>query len=117
MRKAVLTQCYPGLKGFGDGVCRQEFKKMCAMEEILRAFRVTGVLPNVRGLASLPCDSYLYGDYTNDVANVICSEVNKDESQMVHGDSDPAEGSSKDSAPVAKEVEGGVKGESPVADA
>lgn len=116
MRKAVLTQCFPGLRGFGDGVCRQEFRRMCDMDEILKAFRVTGVLPNVRGLACLPCDSYLYGDYTNDVANVICNEVNKDVSEVVHGDSDSAEGSSKDSAPVAKEVDG-VKGESPVADA
>lgn len=117
MRKSVFTQCFPGIGKFGDGVCRQEFKKLCDMDEILKAFRVTGVLPNIRGIASLPCDSYLYGDYTENVANVICEEVNKDVPEVVHGDSDPAEGSSKDSAPVAKEVEGGVKGESPVADA
>lgn len=117
MRKPVFTQCFPGIGKFGSGVCRQEFKKMCDMDEILKAFRVTGVLPNIRGLASLPCDSYLYGDYTNDVANVICNEVNKDVDQMVHGDSDSSEESSKTSAPVAKEVDGGVKGESPVADA
>ena len=117
MRKAVLTQCYPGIKGFGDGVCRQEFRKMCDMDEILKAFRVTGVLPNIRGLASLPCDSYLYGDYTNDVANVICSEVNKDVSEVVHGDSDSHEESGETSSSVEKQVDGGVKGDSPVADA
>lgn len=117
MRKSVFTQCFPGIANFGDGVCRQEFKKMCDMDEILKAFRVTGILPNVQGLASLPCDCYLYGDYTETVANVISHEVNKDVSEVVHGDFDPAEGSSKDSAPVAKEVDGGVKGESPVADA
>lgn len=116
MRKSVLTQCFPGIKGFGDGVCRQEFKKMCDMEEILKAFRVTGVLPNVRGLSSLPCDSYLYGDYTNDVANVICSEVNKDVNEMVHGDSKSDENSSETSSSVEEKV-GGVKGESPEADA
>ena len=116
MRKSVLTQCYPGLKGFGDGVCRQEFRRMCDMDEILKAFRVTGVLPNIRGLACLPCDSYLYGDYTNDVANVICSEVNKDEFQMVHGDSDSSEESGKAPSPVEEKVNG-VKGESPEAQA
>lgn len=117
MRKAVLTQCYPGIKGFGDGVCRQEFKKLCDMEEILKAFRVTGVLPNVRGLASLPCESYLFCDYTNDVANVICSEVNKDVDKVVHSDNDSVEGSGETSSVVEKKVDGGVKGESPVADA
>lgn len=116
MRKAVLTQCYPGIKGFGDGVCRQEFRKMCDMEEILKAFRVTGVLPNVRGLASLPCDSYLYGDYTNDVANVICNEVNKDVSEVVHGDSKSDEDSGKTPSSVEEKVDG-VKGESPEAQA
>lgn len=117
MRKPVFTQCFPGIGEFGSGVCRQEFQKMCDMDEILKAFRVTGVLPSIRGLVSLPCDSYLYGDYTNDVANVICSEVNKDVSEVVHGDSDSHEEPGEGSAPVAKEVDGGVKGESPVADA
>lgn len=117
MRKSVLTQCFPGLRGFGDGVCRQEFRRMCDMDEILKAFRVTGVLPNIRGLASLPCDSYLYGDYTNDVANVICSEVNKDVDKVVHSDNDSVEGSGEASPAVEKKVDGCVKGESPVADA
>lgn len=117
MRKSVFTQCFPGIGKFGEGVCRQEFKKMCDMDEILKAFRVTGVLPNIRGIASLPCDSYLYGDYTENVANVICEEVNKDVCEMVHGDNDSAEESGEASSVVAKEVDGGVKGESPVADA
>lgn len=116
MRKVVLTQCYPGIKGFGDGVCRQEFRKLCDMDEILKAFRVTGVLPNVRGLASLPCDSYLYGDYTNDVANVICNEVNKDVSEVVHGDSKSDEDFGK-TPPSVEEKVNGVKGESPEAQA
>lgn len=117
MRKSVFRQSFPGLSGFGDGVCRQEFKKMCDMDEILKSFRVTGVLPNVQGLASLPCDSYLFGDYTETVANVISHEVNKDVSEVVHGDSDSHEESGEASAPVAKEIAGGVKGDSPVADA
>lgn len=116
MRKAVFTQCFPGLRGFGDGVCRQEFRRMCDIDEILKAFRVTGVLPNVRGLACLPCDSYLYGDYTNDVANVICNEVNKDVSEVVHGDSESSEESGKAPSPVEEKVDG-VKGESPEAQA
>lgn len=116
MRKSVFTQCFPGIGKFGDGVCRQEFKKMCDMDEILKSFRVTGVLPNIRGIASLPCDSYLFGDYTENVANVICEEFNKDVSEMVHSDSHSSEESGEASSPVEEKVNG-VKGESPVADA
>lgn len=116
MRKSVFTQCFPGIGKFGDGVCRQEFKKMCDMDEILKAFRVTGVLPNIRGIASLPCDSYLYGDYTENVANVICEEVNKDVCEVVYGDNDSAEESGEASSPVEEKVNG-VKGDSPEAQA
>lgn len=116
MRKSVFTQCFPGIGNFGDGVCRQEFKQMCDMDEILKAFRVTGVLPNIRGIASLPCDSYLYGDYTENVANVICEEVNKYVPEVVHGGSDSLEESGKAPSSVEEKV-AGVKGESPVADA
>lgn len=112
LRKPVYTQSVPGVSGFGDGVCHQEFKKMCDTDEILRSFRATGVLPNVAGLVSMPCDQFLFGDFSEDVAHPICEEVNKDVCEMVHGDSDSDQGSSQDSAPVAEKVDG-VKGEPP----
>lgn len=111
LRKTVFTQSFPGVSGFGDGVCHQEFKRMCDTDEILRTFRATGVLPNVAGLVSMPCDQFLYGDFSEDVANVICEEVNRDHvSEMVHSDSDPAQGSSE-TTPSVEEKVGGVKGE------
>ncbi len=113
LRKTVFTQSVAGLSGFGDGVCHQEFRKMCDTNEILRSFRATGVLPNVAGLVSMPCDQFLFGDFSEDVAQPICEEVNRDHvDQMVHSDSDPAEGSSETTASVEEKV-GGVKGEPP----
>lgn len=117
MRKSVFTQCFPGIGKFGDGVCRQEFQKMCDMDEILKAFRVTGVLPNVHGIASLPCDVFLYGDYSENVANVISEEVNKDVIEVVHSDGDPAKGSSEASSSVEEKVSGVKGSETPEADA
>ena len=123
LRKTCFTQSFPGVSGFGDGVCHQEFKRMCDTDEILRTFRATGVLPNVAGLVSMPCDQYLYGDFSEDVASPICEEVNRDHvDQMDDGDSNSAEGSDQTN-PVVEKVEvenGGVKGEppsNPVADA
>lgn len=124
LRKSVFTQSFPGVSGFGDGVCHQEFKKMCDTDEILRTFRATGVLPNIAGLVSMPCDQFLYGDYAEDVANVICEEVNRDHvDQMDDGNSNSVEGSGETTPAVEEKVEvtnGGVKGEppaNPVADA
>lgn len=113
LRKSVFTQSFPGVSGFGDGVTRQEFKKMCDTDEILRTFRATGVLPNVAGLVSMPCDHFLYGDFSEDVAHPICEEVNRDYvDQMDDGDSSAVEGRDQTSSAVEKEVEnGGVKGE------
>lgn len=123
LRKTVFTQSFPGVSGFGDGVCHQEFKKMCDTDEILRTFRATGVLPNVAGLVSMPCDQFLYGDYSEDVASPLCEEVNRDHvDQMDDGNSCVAEGRDQ-TAPVVEKDEvsnGGVKGEpsaSPVAEA
>lgn len=115
LRKPVYTQSFPGLSGFGDGVCHQEFKKMCDTDEILRTFRATGVLPNVAGLVSMPCDQYLYGDFSEDVAHPIYEEINRDVDQMDDGVGDSAQGRDQ-IAPVVEKVEvdnGGVKGEPP----
>ena len=43
---------------------------MCDINQILRRFRATGVLPQCQGLVSMPCDSFLYGDFTT-VQNTI----------------------------------------------
>lgn len=122
LRKTCFTQSYPGVSGFGDGVCHQEFKRMCDTDEILRTFRATGVLPNVAGLVSMPCDQFLYGDFSEDVARPICEEVNRDVDQMDDGDSNSTAGRDQTAPAVEKdEVEnGGVKGEpiaNPEADA
>lgn len=114
LRKPVYTQSVPGVSGFGDGVCHQEFKKMCDTAEILRSFRATGVLPNVAGLVSMPCDQFLYGDFSEDVASPICEEVNKDHvDQMDDGNSNIVEGSVETTPSVEKDevTNGGVKGE------
>lgn len=114
LRKTCFTQSVSGLSGFGDGVCHQEFKKMCDTDEILRTFRATGVLPNVAGLVSMPCDQFLFGDFSEDVASPICEEVNRDYVDKVDdGNSSPAEGRDQTSSSVEKgEVDkGGVKGE------
>lgn len=122
LRKTVFSQSVSGLSGFGDGVCRQEFKKMCDTDEILRSFRATGVLPNVAGLVSMPCDQFLYGDFSEDVASPLCSEVNRDVDKMDDGDSNSAEGRDQTASAVEKDevTNGGVKGEpsaNPVAQA
>lgn len=123
LRKSVFTQSFPGVSGFGDGVCHQEFKRMCDTGEILRTFRATGVLPNVAGLVSMPCDQFLYGDFSEDVASPISEEVNRDHvDQMDDSNTSSSEGRDQTNPAVEKdEVEnGGVKGEpsaNPVAEA
>lgn len=37
---------------------------MCDINQILRRFRATGVLPQCQGMVSMPCDSFLYGDFS-----------------------------------------------------
>lgn len=67
----------PGLSGFGTGVTHQEFKSLCDINSILRSFKATGVLPEVHGLVSMPCDSYLYGDFSETVCNPLNSQKNE----------------------------------------
>ena len=111
-----------GLCGFGSGVCHQEFRELSDVNFILRRFQATGVLPNVRGMVSLPCESFLYSDFTqlNNVLNNQkneCDLVNEalspvEVSSEVPSDSGKAEEGSVNSSPAV-----GVKGESPVANA
>lgn len=111
----------PGLSGFGSGVCHQEFREISDVNYILRRFQATGVLPNCRGLVSLPCESFLYSDFTQ-LNNVLNNQ--KNEHDLVTQTLNPVEVPVEDSSDsVQKEefvnstVEGGVKGESPVANA
>lgn len=69
-RLTPYRSCTPGLSGFGSGVTHQEFRDLCDINNILRRFRATGVLPQCQGLVSMPCDSFLYGDFTT-VQNTI----------------------------------------------
>lgn len=113
----------PGVSGFGSGVCHQEFREISDVNYILRRFQATGVLPNVRGMVSLPCESFLYSDFTQ-LNNVLNSQKNEHDLvnevvpspevfSEVSSDSVQKEGESVNSS----SVEGGVKGASPVADA
>ena len=115
LRKTCFTQFFPGVSGFGDGVCHQEFKRMCDTDEILRTFRATGVLPNVAGLVSMPCDQFLFGDFAEDVAQPICQEVNRDVDKVDDGNPSPVEGRDQTAPAVEKDAvdNGGVKGEQP----
>lgn len=110
-----------GVSGFGSGVCHQEFREISDVNYILRRFQATGVLPNCSGLVSLPCESFLYSDFTQ-LNNVLNSEKNVRDlvnevvpslevPPEVPSDSVQKEGESVNSSPVP----GGVKGESPVA--
>ena len=112
----------PGVRGFGSGVCHQEFREISDVNYILRRFQATGVLPNCRGLVSLPCESFLYSDFSelNNTLNHSkneCDLVNEalrppEVSSEVPSDSVQKEGSVNPST-----VDGGVKGESPEAKA
>lgn len=90
---------------------------MCDINAILRRYRATGVLPQCQGMVSMPCDSFLYGDFTT-VQNTIKEVENVHDlaSQTVL----PSENASEDSSDsVQKEGVGdkgtltcdGVKGE------
>lgn len=109
-----------GLCGFGSGVCHQEFREISDVNYILRRFQATGVLPNVRGMVSLPCESFLYSDFTQ-LNNVLTSS--KNEHDLVNEallppevpSEVPSDSVQKEGSVNSSTVEGGVKGESPVA--
>ncbi len=111
-----------GVSGFGSGVCHQEFREISDVNFLLRRFQATGVLPNVRGLVSLPCESFLYSDFS-DLNNTL--NLTKNEHDLVNeallSPEVPPQGSSdsgkKEGDSVESPVSGGVKGASPVADA
>ena len=63
-RLTPYRSCSPGVSGFGSGVTHQEFRDLCDVNAILRRFKATGVLPQCQGLVSMPCDSFLYGDFS-----------------------------------------------------
>lgn len=60
---------------------------MCDINAILRRYRATGVLPQCQGMVSMPCDSFLYGDFSelqntlngaknvNDLANEVVTPL------------------------------------------
>lgn len=110
-----------GVSGFGSGVCHQEFREISDVNYILRRFQATGVLPNVRGMVSLPCESFLYSDFS-DLNNTL--NLSKNEHDLVNEALLPPEVPVEDSSDsvqkgesVNSTVEGGVKGESPAANA
>lgn len=63
-RLTPYRSCSPGISNFGSGVTHQEFRDLCDINQILRRFRATGVLPQCQGMVSMPCDSFLYGDFS-----------------------------------------------------
>lgn len=63
-RLTPYRSCSAGLSGFGSGVTHQEFRDLCDINAILRRYRATGVLPQCQGMVSMPCDSFLYGDFS-----------------------------------------------------
>lgn len=109
-----------GVSGFGSGVCHQEFREISDVNFILRRFQATGVLPNVRGMVSLPCESFLYSDFTQ-LNNVLTTS--KNEHDLVNEallppevpPEVPSDSVQKEGSVSSSTVEGGVKGESPVA--
>ena len=110
----------PGVSGFGSGVCHQEFREISDVNYILRRFQATGVLPNVRGMVSLPCESFLYSDFS-DLNNTL--NLSKNECDLVNEalrppevpPEVPSDSVQKEGSVNPSSVEGGVKGESPVA--
>lgn len=104
-RLTPYRSCSPGLCNFGSGVTHQEFRDLCDINAILRRYRATGVLPQCQGMVSMPCDSFLYGDFTT-VQNTIkeVENVNDLATSVVL----PFEGTSQDSSDSLQE-EGGVK--------
>lgn len=96
----------PGLSGFGSGVTHQEFRDLCDINQILRRFRATGVLPQCQGLVSMPCDSFLYGDFS-DLQNTLNGAKNVHD--LATSSILPSEGTFENSSDSGKE-EGGEKG-------
>lgn len=97
---------------------------MCDINAILRRYRATGVLPQCQGMVSMPCDSFLYGDFSelqntlngaknvHDLANEVVTPL--ENASETSSDSLQKEGGEKGT------VNDGVKGEaqaSPGADA
>ena len=112
----------PGLSGFGSGVTHQEFREISDVNYILRRFQATGVLPNVRGMVSLPCESFLYSDFSdlNNTLNLSkneCDLVNEALSPLEVSPEVPSDAGKKEGESVDSPVSGGVKGESPEAKA
>lgn len=105
-RLTPYRSCSPGISNFGSGVTHQEFRDICDINQILRRFRATGVLPQCQGLVSMPCDSFLYGDFTT-VQNTIKEVENVND--LATSAVLPSEGSVENLAHDGKE-EGGEKG-------
>lgn len=61
MRKFPYTGCDAGLMDFGDSLTVQSELANTKIENILKRFQVTGVLPTV-GRVALPADQFFGGD-------------------------------------------------------
>lgn len=114
-RLTPYRSCSPGLSGFGSGVTHQEFRDICDINAILRRYRATGVLPQCQGLVSMPCDSFLYGDFTT-LQNTIKEVENVND--LAFSSVLPSEGITQNSSDSGKEegengtlTADGVKGE------
>ena len=105
-RLTPYRSCSRGVSGFGSGVTHQEFRDLCDINAILRRYRATGVLPQCQGMVSMPCDSFLYGDFTN-LQNTIKEVQNVND--LATSAVLPSEVSFEDPAHDGKE-EGGEKG-------
>lgn len=89
---------------------------MCDINQILRRFRATGVLPQCQGMVSMPCDSFLYGDFS-EVQNTL--NLAKNEHDLANEVVTPLENASETASDSGKEegvgekgtVNDGVKGE------
>lgn len=86
---------------------------MCDINQILRRFRATGVLPQCQGMVSMPCDSFLYGDFS-EVQNTL--NLAKNEHDLASQTVLPSEGNLENPSDSGKEEEGnligdGVKGD------
>lgn len=85
----------------------------------MRRYCATGVLPQCQGMVSLPCDSFLYGDFS-DIQNTL--NLSKNEHDLAYEAVRPPQISSEDSSvSVQKEGENvtgdGVKGDNSEANA
>lgn len=114
-RLTPYRSCSPGLSNFGSGVTHQEFRDLCDINQILRRFRATGVLPQCQGMVSMPCDSFLYGDFS-EIQNTL--NLAKNEHDLASQTVLPSQGSVENPSHDGKEegengtVNGdGVKGD------